>query len=232
MDELKAVREAREGLDCLAGGGAVERGLGSDGIEHGEGSSGVRLVVLARHGEFEAFYGWTAGGVLDDFSLGEVDPAGDEVVIVIEDGDVGRLLEMENVLLRGGVGGHRVVTVEMVGKNIGDDGNVRGPLDLRGFFEHEAGEFEDDPVGVADGGQIEEEGFADVAAEKDRGILQPGFEGFEDECGGGGFSDGAGDTNGFAGATLEEEVDFGGVWNALSGRRPGGHRRWLCRRRG
>ena len=33
-------------------------------------------------------------------------------------------------------------------------------------LEHEAGEFEDDDVGGADGGEIEEEGFADVAAEE------------------------------------------------------------------
>ncbi len=106
------------------------------------------------------------------------------------------------------------MAVEVVGEDVGDEGDVWGPADLRGVFEHEAGEFEDDDVGRADLWQIEEEGAADVAAEEDAGFVwsgqEGGADGFVDERGGGGFSDGAGDADGEGGAALDEEVDFGG----------------------
>ena len=48
-------------------------------------------------------------------------------MIAIKNGDVGGFLEAEDILFGGGVGFHGAVAVEVVGEDVGDDGDVGGP---------------------------------------------------------------------------------------------------------
>ncbi len=94
VDEREAVGEAGELLDGGEGGLAIERAI--EGVDDGHGGGGVGLVVLA--GDEEGDGGCSAGGEFDDATVGFGGPGGDDVVFVVEDGDVVGGLEFEDVL--------------------------------------------------------------------------------------------------------------------------------------
>ena len=81
---------------------------------------------------------------------------------------VGFLLEAEDVLFGVGVGFQGFVPIEVVGCEVGDDGDVWATLDLFEVVELEATEFEDDEVlGLYLLDELEEVFFTDVSAQPD-----------------------------------------------------------------
>ena len=115
-------------------------------------------------------------------------------VVGVEHHEVVCVLRGEDALLGERVVLESAVAVEMVGRDVEDDGDVG--VELLSAFELKAGDFEDGP-GVV-GAFVDEghDGHADVAADQ-RG--KSGFlEDFAEQRGGGGFAVGAGDGEDFA----------------------------------
>jgi len=143
-DEFESVFEAGE-----LGEGLVSVVVGdAEDAAYGEGGGGVGAVVLAwdLQGELVG-----VGGVVEAGLCGcEGWPVAELVVVGVEEGPVGGGLVDEDILFGLDVGVHGGVPVEVVGGDVGDDGDVWAAFDGGEVVELEAAEFEDDEVVMGD----------------------------------------------------------------------------------
>ena len=228
-DELEAMREGLEGLKRGGDDGGIDAegaddaecgedvldivGADEGGVGKGEGEGTGAVGEVGEGGVGPGAKGGTGGaGEEEDAGGGERLEGAHDGVVEIEDGEVGAGLVTDGDLLGGGVVGHGLVAVEMVGLDVGDNGDLGGEHELAEIIELEGGYFEDDVVGGGDATPFGEEGMADVAAEP--GDAAGGFEDVGDEGGGGGLAVGAGDGEDGSGTELEEDVHLGGDGDA------------------
>ena len=136
----------------------------------------------------------------------------------IGDGGVAGGLHGKQARLGGRIGFERAMAVEMVGRDVEQDGDVA--IEAEGQVDLVAAEFEDINA-VFRERLLRQDGQADVAAEA--GVAAGVGENMVDESGGGGFAVGAGDADDLvrrqAGARLRKEFDVADDGD------PGGDRR-------
>ena len=133
------------------------------------------------------------------------------VVIEIEDGLIARLLVAEDILLGGHVLRHVLVNVQMVGRQIGQNGDMGT---ARHGHQLEAGQLQHRVIGGLHLPRLTQQRMADVAAHMDGAprLLQK----LRDDGSGRGLSVAAGHGDDGTGADLKEHLHLGGQHTAAS----------------
>ena len=139
-----------------------------------------------------------------DLGPGATGGSGGADIVGVENAVVVLVLRCKDALFGEGVVFEGAVAVEVVGRDVEDDGD--GGVELLSGFKLEAGDFEDGPGGVGAFVDEGDDGDADVAADEggEAGLL----EDFAEQRRGGGFAVGAGDGEDFAFEEAGGEFEF------------------------